>query len=883
MRPRFLRLPRRSSRRIRADLEEELRFYFDMRTRELVDGGIPEAEARREAIREFGDLEFTTRYCLAEDAMSNRDTHRADRLAELRQDVVHTWRTLRRAPAFTAVALVTLALGIGATTAIFSAVNGLLLRDLPYRDADAVVRIWGARFDAPDRAGQISVADFLDLRARQRSFTTLGAFAFGGGTYVGPDEAVPLPGLRVEPQVMQALGIRPYLGRVFTLDDVSAANPVIILAYGTWQRLLAGDSGIIGRTVNVSGQARTVVGVLPPAFFFPSASETEIYTPLDLAALQSDPVRARRFRRLGAVGRLRDEATVEGAQVELVGIMRQLEREMPETNTNMSVLARSARDAVVGDVRPPLLVLFGASVLVLLIACANVAGMLLSRAVGRRQEIAVRAALGAGRGRLVRQMLTESLVLACCGAVGGILVAIWGSRALGTAARGVLPVAGLVRVDATVLVSALLVTFACGLAFGLVPAMSMSRELQAALRGGSTGTTAAAGGHRLRTALVTGQLALSVVLLVGAGLLTRSLLRLQGTDLGYDLDSAFTFEITLAGDRYRTVASHDQFFDALYEGIRALPGVVAAGGSGNLPLRGGSSASFAIEGQPRPEERLPEVGYQPVSDEWFAAMRIPLRRGRSFTRADHDSAPGVVILSEGLARTYWPGGDPIGARVRLGPDSTAPWGTVVGVVGDVRTGVDGEARPTAYVSARQDHWGGAAVVVRTTGSPGALLAAVRHVVRGLDPALPIAAAGTLRHAQAQRLADRRLPMQLLSAFALLALALASVGVYGVMAFSVAARSREIGVRMALGARPASVFRMVLRQGIAAGTIGAAIGLAGAIALGRMMAGLLYGVGPVDLPTMVVSVAVLLLVALGASLVPARRAVRVDPLTAMRAD
>ena len=882
---RFLRVPRRSSARLRADLDEELRFYFDMRTRELVESGMRETDARRESVREFGDLEYTKRYCLAEDVMSIREEHRTDLLAELRQDIAHSWRGLRRAPGFAVVALVTLALGIGANTAIFSVVNGLLLRDLPYRDADEVVRIWGAYANTQRDRAQISPADFLDLRSAQRSFATMGAFAWGGGTYAGDGDPVRLSGLRVDANVFSALGVSAAIGRTFVPgDDSTAVAPTVaVLTYGVWQRVFGGDSSIVGKSISLSGRMRTVVGVLPPSFFFPTVAEAEIFTPLDLTPILNDANRARKFHFLGAIGRLRPGVSVEQAASELGSIARRLERDYPESNTGITVNALGVRDAVVGDTRPALLVLLGASLVVLLIACANVAGMLLSRAVARRQELAVRAALGAGRARLVRQMLTESLVLAGLGGAVGLGLAVWGTRALVTSAGAMLPASSQISVDGTVLSSAVVVSLCCGALFGLVPALAASRGMHTALKDASRGSSGGVGRYRLRAALVTGQLALAAMLLVGAGLLVQSLRRLQQNDLGYTVDSVLTFELSLAGQRYATAAAQDQFFDEFYSRVGALPGVVAIGASGNIPLRGGASASFAIEGRPQVGEKLPEVGYQPISDDWFKAMGVPLKRGRTFGPSDHNDAPGVVILSEAAVRQFWPSGDPIGARVRLGPDPSAPWHTVVGIVGDVRLGVAGDPRPTAYMSARQDHWGGMAMVIRTTGDPMALLPAVRREVRAMDATLPVADARSMRDVQAMQLTDRRLPMQLMAAFAVLAVILAAVGVYGVMAYSVAARTREIGVRVALGARPGNVFGMVVRQGLRAAVVGLALGLIGAAALGRFLTTLLYGIRATDGATFVVVAVVLLAVVLAACLVPARRAVRIDPRDALRSE
>jgi predicted permease len=861
-----------------------LGFYFDMRARELAEQGMSETEARREAVREFGDVEYTKRYCLAEDAMGSREERRTDVLAELRQDVTHSWRTFRRSPGFAVVALVTLALGIGANTAIFSVVNGLLLRDLPFGEPDRLVRLWGAHKDSGVDRSQLSAGDFIDLRTRQRSFTTLGAFAWGGGTYIGTGDPVRLAGARVDANVFTVLGVRPYLGRTFAVgDDSAGVNPTIVLGFNAWRRVFGGDSAIIGKSVDISGLSRTVIGVLPPTFFFPTMAEAEIFTPLDLTPLLRDVNRIRKFHNLGALGRLRPGTTLAQARSELSGIMRQLEQDFPQSNSNMSVATVDLRDAVVGDARPALLVLLGASLLVLLIACANVAGMLLSRAVSRRQELAVRAALGAGRARLVRQMVTESLVLALCGGAVGLALALGATRALVASAADRLPAASQVTVDVTVLLTALVVTVASGVLFGLVPALAASRGIQLALKDAGRGASGGVSRHRMRTVLVTGQLALAVMLLVGAGLLVRSLRHLQSRDLGYSIESTLTFEVVLVGDRYDDPGAQDRFFDALYTRLAALPGVAAVGGSGNIPMRGGAMASLAIDGRPEPAVKLPEVGYQPVSDDLFRAMGVPLKRGRVFGPQDDTDAPRVVLLSESLVRAFWPDGDPIGARIRLGPNPNDPWMTVVGVVGDVRMGVADDSRPTAYVSARQDHWGGMTIVMRTTTDPMSLLPAVRREVRAIDPTIPVAEAHSMKQVQSMGLADRRLPMQLMAAFALLALVLAAVGVYGVMAYSVAARTREIGVRVALGAQPRSVFAMVVRQGMGAAAAGLSLGVLGAAALGRVLTTLLYGVKPTDVFTFVGVAGVLLAVVLVACLVPARRAVRVDPLEALRSE
>jgi putative ABC transport system permease protein len=645
-----------------------------------------------------------------------------------------------------------------------------------------------------------------------------------------------------------------------------------------------GDPRTVGRDVQFNGVRCTIVGILPPDFAWPDY-EADVWAPLDLTPVLADANRARKFHFLGAFGRVRPGVAIDAVSGDLRRVTMQLEREHPESNTGILAHPVPVRDAIVGDVRPALLVLMAAAALVLLIACANVAGILLSRTIARRQELAIRAALGAGRGRLARQLLAESLMLAALGGGLAIPLAYWGTDALVAVAGNALPRLGPVRVDGGVLLFAVTATLASGVLFGVVPAVVGTRTaLHDALREDGRGSTGGAVRLRLRRTLVTGQMALAVMLMVGAGLLVKSLMHLRRVELGFDASRLITFEVVLAGPKYDTPEKQDAFYAALLPRLRALPGALSAAAGGSIPLAGGSSASLAIRGRDVPEGQLPEVGYTPVSDDYFRTLRIPLLRGRAFDERERNGGPGAVVLSESAARKHWGAGDPVGAQVRLGPDPSEPWNTVVGVVGDVRQdGVAAEPRPTVYVSQRQDHWGGGRIIVRAAGDPTTLIGAIRREVRRVDPALPLAVVRTMDEMVAGDLATTRLPMLLMSAFAALALLLAAIGVYGVMAYAVAARTREFGIRMALGGLPSSVLGLVLRDGVVVSLTGTILGVAAAAAASGLLRRLLYGVEPLDAPTFAAAALALAAVMLGACYVPARRATRVDPMVALRAD
>jgi len=882
-RRRRLRLPWRSSARISADIDDELTFHVEMRARELMATGMSEGEARREAVREFGDLDYTRRYCASLDRRGDALLRRTQWLEDLGVDLRHAWRTMARAPGFLAVVLLTLALGIGANTAVFTVVDRVLVASLPYREPDRVVRIYGT--DVPDgiQEGQVAAGDYVDYRRRQRTFQDLAAFTWADYTYVGPDRPEGMTGLGVTANFFDVLGTRALLGSTFvTGDDSLIPAAVVVLSHSAWKRIFGGDPGIVGRRIIMSDYPRTVVGVMPAGFISP-LREADFWMPRSLAPLLDDANRARKFRNLGMIGRLAPQRTVAAGSADLAAIARDLEQRYPESNTGIGVVAVPIRASFAGPVRAPLLVLMGAAGLVLLIACANVGGMLVARGLARRHEFAVRAALGAGRGRLARQVLAESMALALAGGLLGVALAVRLTQALVALARPALPAMGPVAVDGRALAFACGITAITGLVLGLIPVRGGGRlASRQALHEESRGLTGGPARSRLRATLVVAQMATAVVLVIGAGLLARSLSRLRAVDLGFRPEHVLTFRVELRGTKYDSAAQVIALYEALHERLRALPGVVAVGSTGAIPTEGGARSALDIYGRDVPPGQLPAVGYNSVSDDYFRALGIPLREGRSFEEQDNEKATPAVILSEGAARHFWPGGGAVGARVRLGPDPSQPWAVVVGVVGDVRQdGAAGDVLPTAYVSARQDTWAGRTVVARTYDDPVAVASAARRELRAIDPNVPITELRTMTTVVDESLAGRRLPLWLMSAFALLALVLAAIGVYGVMAYAVTMRASELGVRAALGAQRRDLFVLVLSQGMRTALIALVIGLGAAVAFARSLSSLLFGVAPLDLTTFLAAAAILVACAMAATLIPAQRAMRVDPAATLR--
>ncbi|HEX5759972.1 MAG TPA: ABC transporter permease [Thermoanaerobaculia bacterium] len=802
-------------------------------------------------------------------------------------DLRNALRTLAKSPGFTLVALLTLALGIGANAAIFSVVQGVLLRPLPYTDAERIVAVAeNDRLRQTEREG-VSLPDYLDLRERSGSFTHLAALRGAAVDLARPGaESERIAGAAVTHELFPLLGVRPLLGRTFTAaEDRPGSERVVVLGEELWRQRFAAAPGVLGRALVLDGAPHTIVGVVPAAVAVPSA-ETELWRPLAPDAATA----IRGVHDLRVLGKLRPGTSLAAARAETAAIARRLEQEYPDDNLGRGIVLEPLREALFGRVRPALLVLMGAVGLVLLIACVNVANLLLARAADRGREVAIRAALGAGRWRLARQFLAEALLLAALAGAGGLLLAWLALGPLLALAPQDVPRLAEVRLDARVLAFTAAAALATALVFGLVPLLqSFGRDLQAALKSGGAATASTGGRARwLRDVLVVAEVAVSTVLVVAAGLLLQSLVRLQRVDPGFAPESVLKFELELPAARYpQSFATYPDwpeiaaFSAGLEERLAVLPGASAVGLANSHPLDAGWTTRFTVVGRPEVAEgEQEEIRIRAVSRDYFRAAGLALRRGRGFLAADRPGTPLVAVLNEAAVRRYFPGEDPLGREVRI-------FGTprrIVGVVEDERfMGLAAEAAPALYPPLAQFPSPALAVLLRTAGDPLALAGAARAAVRDLDRQLAVFAAGTLEAELARSLAQPRFNGSLLAAFAALALVLAMVGVYGLLAYAVARRRQEIGVRMALGAGAGQVVRLVVGRGLALTLLGAALGLLGARAAGRLLAGLLYAV-PADDPATFAAVPLLLAAAaVLASWVPARRAARVSPTVALRAD
>lgn len=793
-------------------------------------------------------------------------------------------RTLARKPGFAAVAIVTLALGIAANLVIFTVVYSVLLKPLPYPEPERLAMIWEAHLDRPAAAARTTVnpLSYRDWRDGAESFSDIAAFNIWRPTLSGDGPPESVLGSIVTPNFFGVLGVRPMLGPGFVPDNgTPGRDRVAVLSWGLWQRRFGGDPGIVGRTIRVSGEPREVVGVMGPDYRHPEPSyleQTEIFAPIAFSAEELN----RRWRYLRTLGRLADGATMEEAGAELGAVARRLEQAYPETNKNMGVQLVALHEQIFGAVKPALLLLLVAAGLVMLIGCANVANLVLARGHGRRRELAVRTALGASRRHLARQLVGEHLLLTFAGGALALAASAATIRLARSVQTDYLSAIAVVRVDAPVVVFTALVSLAIGVAVGLLPALQASRaDLRSSLSEETAAAAATRRGRRFRDALVLAEVAFAVVLLIGAGLLTRSFEQIVSQSPGFHPRDLLTFRVSPPRWRFAEVDDVVRFYDELGRRLEALPGASAAAFVTSLPFTTENwLAQILPGGESRPDERL-RSEFHAVTPGYFQAMGIPLVAGRAFTADDDRDAPAVAMVNETLARACFAGEDPVGGRL-VTDDGTAY--TVVGVVADVLDdGYRGGAEPNFFVPFRQDPSRSMAVVLHTEVDPASLIAAVRHEVQELDGDTPLNRVRTMESLMASTVAPQRLTMLLADVFSLLALVLAGVGIYGVLSYTVSLRTREMGIRSALGAGRRDVLRLVIGQSMAVVASGIVLGVAAALASSRLIASFLFHVAPHDPATLAGVVAVLTAVAAVASYLPARKAARVDPTVAMRAE
>jgi putative ABC transport system permease protein len=869
---------------LRAEVEAELQSHLEMQVRDLIAAGTPPEVARQEAERRFGELRAIRDACVAIDRTREERAHRKEVFGAMLRDLRFALRTLGRSPGFTLTAVLCLGLGIGVSSTIVSAVHAILVRPLPYPEPQELVSVYTRHLESGEGGINISHPDYASWRDDSRSFSALGMWTWQPMTFSGEGEPERVEGAMVTANLFPLLGVRPILGRSFVAEeDGTSPTRVVLLSHGLWRRRFGGDSTLVGKSITVEGFPYVVVGVMPPGFAFPDRGQA--WMPFTVAPIGQS--RANRFY-AGAIGRLKPGLAREDAQRDLDVVAARLRSEFPQDNTGWGADVVSLREDLVGDLRRPLLVFLGAVGFVLLIVCANVANLMLTRGAGRQRELAVRQGLGAGRGTLVRQLLIENLVLAGLGGAVGLALAMAGVRLFGTAVPGGLPWYASLRLDGAVVLFTFGLAALSGLLFGVAPALrSADVDLSRTLRAG-TGSGGSPARARLRGTLVVVEVALSLVLLIGAVLLIRSYASLQATPHGFEPRGVLTFRLSPSPNRYTSTEMLAQFYHGLFERLEALPGVEAAGSAQGIPMSGWNVKTYmSIEGQPA---RLPgqelDVHYQRITPGYFRAMGIPLLAGRGFLDSDRDTLNRVGIINATLARQEFQGQDPVGKRMRTGqPDAPGPWITIVGVVESFRHyGLAEPMGPAIYVPYFERPTYAQTVVVRTTrDDPMGMAPAVLGVVHGLDPDLPGYELQSMQQAVDRSLWRQRLQGQVVGLFAALALALAAIGIYGVISYAVAQRTREIGVRMALGASGRQVVRLVVREGMLLALAGIGIGLAGAFALTGVLARLLYGIRVTDPVTFVAVPLVLGSVAALACWVPARRAARVDPLLTMRAE
>lgn len=865
---------------IESGLSEEIRFHLDQQTAKNVRSGMERGEARRQALIKFGGIERTKE--------NTRDEYRAALLENFFRDIRYGARSLGRAPGFTAVATLTLALGIGANTAIFSVVNTVLLKPLSYRDPDRLAFVWERNTAIGKERDLVALPNYLDWTAQNSVFEALGAYRVDGFPLTGAGEPESVTALTVSSSLFRALGVDAAVGRTFTQDEETRKHRVVVLGHEFWQRRFGGDPSLIGKSITLIVPF-TVIGVMPASFRFPDGNPVDVYSPLIFGP---NELTGRRIHSLTVIGRLKDGVTIDSATANMTAISRGIAAADQTSNPDVAVV--SAHDLLVEDVRLGLLVLLGTVGFVLLIACANVASLLLVRATSRRGEMAMRAALGAGRPRLVRQLLTESVLLAVVGSALGMLVA-W--SVLGLLVRVSppdLPRVDQVGIDTTVLLFVTAVAALTGLGFGLAPALQVSgASLVEATQESRVKR------QRGRSVLVAAEIALSLALMAGAGLMIRTFVSLRHLDLGFQPQDVLTAQIFLPGSRYPVdpaqfrplqpgvapqLSKPSAFYAQLMNKLAAAPGIESIGAVSSLPLNPVGidyDLPVIVQGRPRPRPgEEPQADFRFATPDYFTTMRIPLKAGRLFTEFDGPDATPVAIINETMAAQIFPGDDPIGQRLVLYGRARE----IVGVIGAVKHhGFSREPRPEMVLPNRQFQLGGMTLVARSRLEPSVLGATITREVHAIDPELPVSRVRTMEQFQSASVARPRFRALLFAGFASLAMALALVGVYGVMSFTVSQRTREIGVRIALGARRQDVVWMVVRHGMMLAGIGIVAGLAGAAAGTRLLKQLLFGVSTTDPVTFFAAAIALGLASVAATVVPAIRAARVAPVTALRTE
>jgi putative ABC transport system permease protein len=862
------------------ELDEEVRFHLEREIEENIARGMTPEEARSAAMRSFGGVERVKE--------ESRDVRGVRLLEEVWQDLRYGARMLSKKPGFTLIAIITLALGIGANTAIFSVVNAVLLEPLPYRAPEELVLVRHIYETKGTRSESVSYADFQDWRAQNQVFADLALFRVASFALAVGNDLEQIRGANVSANFFELLGLNPIRGRAFLpVEETPGGERVALISHALWQRVFGANEELIGRQIKLGDQLFTVVGILPPEFKFPFRLETaDIWTTYSILPVGMMGRGARNFQ---AIARLKRGVSPQAAQAEMSAIARQLEQENPATNRNLSISVVSAHRELTKDVSLTLWLLFGAVAFVLLIACANVANLLLARALSRHKEMAVRAALGASGRRIAQQLLTESLLLAGAGGALGLLLAAWGIPLLLALSPQNLPRINAIGLNGHVLSFTLLVSILTGALFGLAPALKVARpDLIESLKEGGKASTASARRNRLRAALVVGEIAVALVLLVGAGLLINSFIRLNRVELGFKPENVLSASLNLSPRKYPTGDERIAFVEQARERIRNLPGVRSVSFASSSPFMGGVYASFGIRGRPgAAHENEVAPGVFTITPDYFEMLGIPLLRGRPFTETYDKGSAGTAIINETFARQFFPNENPLGKSVILDvnreKDSPREF-EVVGVVGDIRrVALDGEPGPEIYMPYQQSPWTFGQLMIRTEQNALSSANAVRQQIRSLDPDQTVPNSDTLENLIFRSIMPQRFNLVLLGVFAAIGLLLTLVGVYGVMSYHVAENTREIGIRVALGAQRRDILKLIVGQGLALALIGVVVGLAGALGLTRLMDSLLFGVTATDPLTFGIVASLFGVVALLACWIPARRAAKVDPMIALRSE